>query len=147
MRTNSLRTPREFLYEPLLSTVCDMGHYSDGEGKRHWVSGLPVNSLPFLRGVDKSRAGVGLSGSEHRFLPMLGRFGCVQLCDTRLLSPWDSPGKNTRVDCHAFLQGIFPTQGSNSCLFLFLLHLSTTFGFVNLGKLFNCSVSVSSCVQ
>ena len=26
---------------------------------------------------------------------------------------WDSPGKNTRVGCHAFFQGIFPTQGSN----------------------------------
>ena len=25
----------------------------------------------------------------------------------------DSPGKNTRVGCHDFLQGIFPTQGSN----------------------------------
>ena len=25
----------------------------------------------------------------------------------------DSPGKNTRMGCHAFLQGIFPTQGSN----------------------------------
>ena len=24
-----------------------------------------------------------------------------------------SPGKNTGVDCHALLQGIFPTQGSN----------------------------------
>ena len=23
----------------------------------------------------------------------------------------DSPGKNTGVDCHALLQGIFPTQG------------------------------------
>ena len=28
----------------------------------------------------------------------------------------DSPGKITRVDCHALLQGIFPTQGSNSGL-------------------------------
>ena len=27
--------------------------------------------------------------------------------------PWDSPGKNTRVGCHALLQGIFPTEGSN----------------------------------
>ena len=26
--------------------------------------------------------------------------------------PWDSPGKNTGVGCHALLQGIFPTQGS-----------------------------------
>ena len=32
---------------------------------------------------------------------------------TRLLCPWDSPGKNTRVGCHALLQGIFPTQRSN----------------------------------
>ena len=32
---------------------------------------------------------------------------------TRLLCPWDSPGKNTGVGCHALLQGIFPTQGSN----------------------------------
>ena len=38
---------------------------------------------------------------------------------TRLLCPWDSLGKNTGVGCHALLQGIFPTQGSNthlSCL-------------------------------
>ena len=38
---------------------------------------------------------------------------------TRLLCPWDSPGKNTGVGCHDFLQGIFPTQGLNpylSCL-------------------------------
>ena len=34
----------------------------------------------------------------------------------RLLCPWDSPGKNTGVGCHALLQGIFPTQGSNSSL-------------------------------
>ena len=32
---------------------------------------------------------------------------------TRLLCPWDSPGKNTGVDCHSLLQRIFPTQGSN----------------------------------
>ena len=30
---------------------------------------------------------------------------------TRLLCPWDSPGKNSVVDCHTLLQGIFPTQG------------------------------------
>ena len=33
-----------------------------------------------------------------------------------LLCPWDSPGKNTGVGCHALCQGIFPTQGSNLCL-------------------------------
>ena len=38
------------------------------------------------------------------------------LYPARLLCPWDSPGKNTGVGCHALLQGIFPTQGSNPCL-------------------------------
>ena len=32
---------------------------------------------------------------------------------TRLLCPWDSPGKNTGVGCHALLQGIFPTREQN----------------------------------
>ena len=47
----------------------------------------------------------------------------IQLCPT-LCGPMDcslpgssihgdSPGKNTRVDCHDLLQGIFPTQGLN----------------------------------
>ena len=34
----------------------------------------------------------------------------------RLLCPWDSPDKNTGAGCHALLQGIFPTQGSNAGL-------------------------------
>ena len=38
-----------------------------------------------------------------------------------LLCPWDSPGKNTGVGCHALLQGIFPTQGLEPHLFS-LLH-------------------------
>ena len=42
---------------------------------------------------------------------------CPTLCDP--VNPpgssvhRDSPGKNTGVICHALLQGIFPTQGSN----------------------------------
>ena len=32
---------------------------------------------------------------------------------TRLLCPWNSPGKNTGVGCRSLLRGIFPTQGSN----------------------------------
>ena len=39
----------------------------------------------------------------------------------RHLCPLESPGKNTGVCCHLLLQGIFPTQGSNSQL-LCLLH-------------------------
>ena len=36
-----------------------------------------------------------------------------RLWPTRLLSPWDFPGKNTGVGCHSLLQGIFLTQGLN----------------------------------
>ena len=35
------------------------------------------------------------------------------LCPTRLLHPWDFPGKNTEVGCHFLLQEIFQTQGLN----------------------------------
>ena len=30
---------------------------------------------------------------------------------TRLLRPWDSPGKNAGIGCHFLSQGVFPTQG------------------------------------
>ena len=43
------------------------------------------------------------------------------LLPARLLCPWDCPGKNTGVGCHALLQGIFWTQGWSLCL-LYLLH-------------------------
>ena len=51
---------------------------------------------------------------------MLVSQSCPTLCDPMdcsppgsSLCPWDSPGKNTGVDCCSLLQGIFPTQGSN----------------------------------
>ena len=52
---------------------------------------------------------------------------CPSLCNPmdcgppRLLCPWDSPGKKIEVGCHALLQGIFPTQGSNLHLLCLLL--------------------------
>ena len=35
----------------------------------------------------------------------------VTPCTARLLCPWDSPGKNTGVDYHSLLQGIFLDPG------------------------------------
>ena len=35
---------------------------------------------------------------------------------SRLLCPWDFPGKNTGMGCHFFPQGIFPTQELNQGL-------------------------------
>ena len=46
---------------------------------------------------------------------MLNHFNRVRLFVTlwtvacKHLCPWESPGKNTGVGCHALLQGIFPT--------------------------------------
>ena len=54
---------------------------------------------------------------------MLSHFSHVRLFATlrtlacQFLCPWDSPGKNTGMGCHFLLQGIFPTQGSEPCLF------------------------------
>ena len=59
---------------------------------------------------------------------VLSNFSCVQLlmntwavAHQTPLCPWDSPGNNTGVGCHAFLHGIFPTQRLNPYL-LHLLH-------------------------
>ena len=47
---------------------------------------------------------------------------CPTLCNpmdyspSRLLCPWDFPGKNIGVSCHFLLQGIFSTQELNPCL-------------------------------
>ena len=43
------------------------------------------------------------------------------LWPTRLICPWDSPGKNIGVGCRVLFQGIFSTQGLNPGL-LCLLH-------------------------
>ena len=48
------------------------------------------------------------------------------LWPTRLLCPWNFPGKIIEVSCYFFLQGIFPTQRSN----LHLLHCRQIFNLL-----------------
>ena len=65
-------------------------------------------------------------------LVCLGAQSCPTCCDPMDCSlpgssvHGDSPGKNTGVVCHALLQGILPTQGSNPSL-LQLLHWQANF--------------------
>ena len=47
-------------------------------------------------------------------------FATLWTAASRLLCPWDSPGKNSGVGCHALLQGIVPTQESNLLLLCLL---------------------------
>ena len=55
-------------------------------------------------------------------MPCLVVQSCLTLCDPMDCSPpvssvhGDFPGQNTGVGCHALLQGIFSTQGSNPSL-------------------------------
>ena len=57
------------------------------------------------------------------YIPQL----CPTRCDPIGHSPWgssahgDFPGKNTRVSCHALIQGVFPTQWLNPRLLSLLL--------------------------
>ena len=46
-------------------------------------------------------------------LPVVSDSAAPWTISCQLLSPWNSPGKNTGVGCHVLLQGIFVTQGSN----------------------------------
>ena len=52
----------------------------------------------------------------------------------RLLCPWDSPGKDTGVGCHFFLQGIFSTQGQNPSVLCLLLWQAASLPLAPPGK-------------
>ena len=95
----------------------------DGHGKPHPCSGtscecsshgemfpispyLPLPSCIFgvkvkVKVKVKSLSRVRLFVTPHRLQP------------TRLLHPWDFPGKSTGVGCHFLLKGIFASQGLN----------------------------------
>ena len=53
---------------------------------------------------------------------------------TRLLCPWNFPGKNTGADYHFLLQGIFSTQGSNLHLFCLLNRQANSSPLCHLGN-------------
>ena len=52
----------------------------------------------------------------------------------RLLYLWDSPGKTAGVGCHALLQGILPTQGSNQRLLRLLPRQGDSLRLSHLGS-------------
>ena len=63
-------------------------------------------------------------GSPHhncRVASVISDCATLRTITARPFCPWDSPDENTGVGCHAFPQGIFPTQVLNPLL-LHLLH-------------------------
>ena len=72
-----------------------------------WISSneVDVNLVPCLT-IVKHVLGLSQSVMSNSLWP-------YELQPTRLLCPWDSPGKNTGEGCHFLLQEIFPSQRSN----------------------------------
>ena len=62
---------------------------------------------------------------------------------TRPFCPWDFPGKNTGVGCHFLLQGIFLTQGSNSCLLVSCIDRWIVYHCTTWAALISTSLSVT----
>ena len=85
---------------------------------------FPLSSLTFIKRLFSSSSLSAIRVVSSAYLMLSGlvsiesnSFQPHGLQPARLLCSWNSPGKNTRVGCHALLQGIFPTQGSNLHLF------------------------------
>ena len=134
------------------------------------VSGLPSPSaLVFLRGAAQGVLGWGAmlhcAAVSPGSLPCLwllttvGAPGCCccvasvisafwrphGLQPTRLLCPWDLPGKSTGVGCHCLLLSVAETS-SNPCMYFQMPLLLTELGFYSTMALFhrmrNCHWSV-----
>ena len=83
---------------------------------------LQADSLPSESPEKHMNTGVGSLSLLQRIFPTQdlnqGILHCRQILYQLSYegSPWDYLNKNTKQCCHAFLQGIFPTQGSKPCL-------------------------------
>ena len=53
---------------------------------------------------------------------------------TRLLCPWDSPGRNTGEGCHFFLHVVFPTQDGAHVFYVSCLGRQVLFRWCHLGR-------------
>ena len=101
-----------------------------GRIKRIYAFSETHSSLPLLGSgsLASTASGAGGRSSVCRNWPAQKKHICILIfrylskysdtsnwySDTpRLLSPWDSPGKNTGVSCHSLFHGIFPIQGLN----------------------------------
>ena len=83
---------------------------------------IPGRNINNLRYADDTTL---MAESEEELKSLLMKVKCVShpivsnslqphgLYSTRILCPWNFPGKNTGVGCRFLLQGIFPTQGWN----------------------------------
>ena len=107
--------------EDLKVALCSKGHFLNPRIDTGflWLLSMFENS-PFrglrytLRRRDLlARSNLLASTRVREFfvISVLSDFVTLWTVACRLLCSWDSPGKNTGVGCHAFLQQIFPDSG------------------------------------
>ena len=78
--------------------------------------GLPADPLGIVSLMSELEVLWFQGYSEHESASRSVVPNCLwppKLQPSRLLCPWNSPGKNTGVGCHFLLQGIYRTQGLN----------------------------------
>ena len=114
----------EFSLWPRLTRSQDLPYF---RSISFWSSSLLGSILEVTEevvGCDSLQGEKVLQALSGCVFSCLVRFDSLQphgLQPTRLLCPWNFSGKNTGMGFPFLLQGIFLTQGSNSC-FLNLLH-------------------------
>ena len=82
-------------------------------GWYHWLNGYEFEQAP---GDDEGQGSLACCSPQGRKESGHDWTFWTGLHPTRLLCPWDFPGKNTGVGCHFTLQGIFTAQGLNQHL-------------------------------
>ena len=104
---------------------------------------FPVSGLPFPH-LHKDAFGL-----DWTIVCLVAQPYTTHLLPHGLPCPWDFPSKNTQVGCHFLLQGIFPTQGLNSCLLHFrqILYHWTTMETLWLGLLLFSHSVISNSLQ
>ena len=98
------------------STLKSLHHYDSFSQYLHsayYIPGPPLSALHILLNVPTLFVLCVLCQEASVMSDSLRPYG---LLPTRLLCPWDSPGKNTGVGRHALLWGIVLMQGPNPSL-------------------------------
>ena len=87
----------------------------------HWQPGSFTIAPPEKLNTSQSPINYSRLGPVCSVAPVMSdSFRPHGLQPARLLCPWDSPGQNTSMGCHALLQGAFQTRDRTrfSCFFI-----------------------------
>ena len=114
-RSPLLRRPQSLQFLPTSIATDQQANSHHQEGSKGVLNIISVG-----RKVENSHlCSSGLVQAVHSCSAVSDSLQLHGLYLTRLLCPWNVPGKNTGVGHHFLFQGIFPTQGSNLCPFAF----------------------------